>query len=178
VRGFLPRPRRLSEPRGRLPLTPTLSPLRGARGHDLSAGTPSELQVPIRMAISTEYIPGVCNIGADETRYRLRLGLVGTAVTAACAIALWAIGAGAGWFLLLFFPAFGSAISLIQARSRFCVHFGRHGLFNFAPRGTTESVGAEAARRVDRAKAVELIRRAALVAAAATLIVFLLALLA
>jgi hypothetical protein len=128
------------------------------------------------MSASTEYIPGVCNIGADETRLRLRLGLIGVAFTVACAIALWAIGAGAGWYLLLFFPAFGSAISLIQARSRFCVHFGRHGLFNFAPRGTTESVGAEAARQADRAKAAELIRRAALLAGAATVIVFLLAL--
>jgi hypothetical protein len=128
------------------------------------------------MAMSTEYIPGVCNIGADETRLRLRLGLMGVAFTAACAIGLWSIGAGAGWYLLLFFPVFGSAIALIQAQSRFCVHFGRHGLFNFAQRGTTESVGAEAARLADRARAAELIRRSALLAAVATVIVFLLAL--
>lgn len=128
------------------------------------------------MAISTEYIPGVCNIGADEIRQRRLLGYAGVAVTAAAAVLLFAIGAAPFWFLLLFFPAFGTAIALVQSAARFCVHFGLAGLFNFGATGTTASVQAEAARQADRARSWQILRRAALFAAAATLAAFILAL--
>ena len=170
MKGSLLTSQRSGRPQRRWPLTPTLSPLRGARGNS------NDKAARISMAVSAQYVPGVCNIGTDEIRHRRRLGLIAAAFTLACATGLVATGAAASWYLVLFFPAAGTAISLIQARARFCVHFGRLGLFNFATRGATQSVGAATARRADRAKAVELIRLAALYGAGFALVAFVLAL--
>ncbi|MCW5714804.1 MAG: hypothetical protein KIT43_09865 [Bauldia sp.] len=121
------------------------------------------------MTIPTEYTPGVCNIGTDEIRQRRRLGYAGAAFTIVAVAVMLAIGVAPFWFLLLFFPAFGTAIALVQSAARFCVHFGLAGLFNFGATGTTETVGAVAARQADRARAWQILRQAALYAAAATL---------
>ncbi|MGV8839753.1 MAG: hypothetical protein ACWA6X_05560 [Bauldia sp.] len=128
------------------------------------------------MTMPTEYIPGVCNIGADEIRYRRNWGIGGTIATIAAFVLLLAVDAAPAWFLLLFIPAAGAAIGFIQARARFCVHFGRAGLFNFGTKGTTETVAAAAARRADRARARQLTLRAALHGAAVALAAFALAL--
>lgn len=88
---------------------------------------------------------------------------------------LIALDAAPAWFLLLFIPAAGSAIGLLQARSRFCVHFGRAGLFNFGRKGETETVAGEAARQADGARARQLTLRAALCGAAVAIAAFALA---
>ena len=121
-----------------------------------------------------EYIPGVCNIGKEEIRMRWMTGWIGFALT----IALWfgfiLNSSSASWRLLLFVPAYVSAIGLLQASMHFCVAFGAKGLFNFKPEvGKVETVDQAEFRAKDKAKAIQIMLMAGLAAATVTLIAFL-----
>jgi hypothetical protein len=119
------------------------------------------------MAIKTEYIPGVCNIGPAEIGMRKRVGWLGLGLT----ILLWGIflvlRVPAPWRLALFFPAALGASGFLQAAMHFCAGFGSRGLFNFgAEVGKTESVEQADFRRQDRRKARQIGLYSALIALA------------
>jgi hypothetical protein len=116
---------------------------------------------------STEYIPGVCNIGKAEMRKRFVIGL---SATIAC-ILFWGLcivlQIAPTWRLLLFFPATVAAIGFLQYAMHFCARFGLGGVFNFGPNvGRADTVEQAEFRRQDRLKALEIIGLSLLIGAA------------
>jgi len=104
-----------------------------------------------------DYRPGACNIGAAEIGRRRDTGVALAIVTAILAVALVAVGAPPWARLLVFFPAVGAAIGLLQARFRFCVAFALAGVRNFGPLGVPEKVADADAHRADLIAAARLI---------------------
>jgi hypothetical protein len=104
---------------------------------------------------SSEYIPGACNIGADEIRQRKISGYGALIGTITAYLLFRYIGVNQPYYLLLFFPAMMTALGLLQARARFCVYFGYKQIFNFGrPGGTPEgSVSESAWIQADKKKA-------------------------
>jgi hypothetical protein len=119
------------------------------------------------MASPTDgYIPGACNIGREEVRWRKIMAWIGVA----CTLGLWGFFAFAGASpparLWVGGPALMAAIGFLQARRGFCVKYGLGGAFNFGPEvGRTESVEQAEARRQDRKASIRIIAQAALIAA-------------
>ncbi|MEI8334220.1 MAG: hypothetical protein WCH74_10265 [Chloroflexota bacterium] len=111
------------------------------------------------------YRPGACNIGAAEIRRRRKVGVAMLVVTVVLAVALVAVGAPTWARLLVFFPAAGAAIGLLQARFRFCVAFALAGVRNFGALGAEAKVADAAAHRADLAAAARLIGISAMVGA-------------
>jgi hypothetical protein len=103
------------------------------------------------------YRPGACNIGAAEIRRRRDTGIAMAAVTVVIAVALVAVGAPPWARLLVFFPAVGAAIGLLQARFRFCVAFALAGVRNFGALGAPAKVTDADAHRADLVAAARLI---------------------
>ncbi len=102
------------------------------------------------------YEPGACNIGPAEIARRRRAGIAGVAAALALAAGLLIVGAPPLVRLLVVLPLSAGAVSLLQARLRFCVAFALAGLRNFGPLGAAEHVVDASAHRAD-------LRRAALV---------------
>jgi hypothetical protein len=119
------------------------------------------------MANSTDgYIPGACNIGREEVRWRRIMAWIGVVV----ALGLWGFFAYAEASpptrLWVGGPALMAALGFLQARRGFCVKYGLGGAFNFGPEvGRTESVEQAEARRQDRRASIRLIAQAVLIAA-------------
>jgi hypothetical protein len=103
--------------------------------------------------ISTEYQPGVCNIGPAEIARRRRAGHMGIVATVALFAVLVAIDAPPIARLLVAIPAAIAASGYLQAYLKFCAGFGARGVINFDEVGTTQTVADAAARALDRAKA-------------------------
>lgn len=106
--------------------------------------------------MNDQYVPGVCNIGPDETARRRRVGEVGAAVTVGLAALLVLTRAPRPWRLLLALPATASALGFLQAAQRFCAYFGWRGVFNFGRPGAGHTVDEAAARADDRRRAIRL----------------------
>jgi hypothetical protein len=100
-----------------------------------------------------EYRPGTCNIGPAEITRRRRAGMLVISAAGVLAAALLLVGAPgvARWLVAL--PLAGGAVSLLQARLRFCAAYGAAGIRNLGSLGQVERVEDPAARRADRAKA-------------------------
>lgn len=125
---------------------------------------------------TSEYIPGVCNIGPAETAMRKRAGWAGAAVTAGLWALLAFLGVKGVWYLLLFFPAASSASGFNQAKMHFCAAFGLRSLFNFGPEiGKTDTVFQAEFRALDRKKAWQILGYSSLVGALVGLAAYLLA---
>ncbi|MDP2156845.1 MAG: hypothetical protein Q8K68_03945 [Nitrospirota bacterium] len=107
--------------------------------------------------MNNEYIPGVCNIGPDEIKRRIQVGLVGLVATGLLAAAL--LWFDAPWYarLALFVPAFVASIGFLQAFMHFCVAFGTKGVFNVKNKqGETESVERAEFRKADQKKVIQI----------------------
>ncbi len=105
------------------------------------------------MAMMTEYVPGVCNIGKAEIRRRRQSGWLGLAATIVLWGVFWILRVPAPWRLFLFLPATIGATGFLQAALHFCAGFGMRGVFNFGSEvGKTESVEQAEFRRKDRRK--------------------------
>ena len=103
---------------------------------------------------STDYQPGVCNIGPGEIRRRRRAGHGGLVATVGLLAGLIAIGAPPAARLLVGLPAAVSASGYLQAQLRFCAAYGARGVFNLGEEaGITTGVASEDARAADRRKA-------------------------
>jgi hypothetical protein len=103
------------------------------------------------------YQPGVCNIGPEEIAQRRRAGHVGAIVTLALLAALLLVSATPPWRLLIAIPAAGTAITYLQAVLHFCVKFGFAGVFNFGRVGRVTNIAEDAARRIDRTRALRMV---------------------
>jgi hypothetical protein len=103
------------------------------------------------------YTPGVCNIGPEEIQMRMRAGWIGIIATVGIGAFLFWIQSAPWTRLVLFLPAFVSAVGFIQARMHFCVAFASKGLFNMDKAvGVTESVEKAEFRKADQKKAVHI----------------------
>ena len=117
-----------------------------------------------------EYVPGVCNIGGEEIRYRRNFGWFSLALTVVLFLLMMTTGIGRWWRLTLFLPATMSAYGFIQARSKFCAGFAQRGLFNFGPLGGTSKVEDEEYRSKDRRKGLRITAYSWTVGAAVALV--------
>jgi hypothetical protein len=110
------------------------------------------------MAASTEYIPGVCNIGRAEVRQRKVIGWIGLAATVVAWIACVVLKVSPLWRLALFIPASTAATGFLQAAWHFCATFGVLGVSNLGPNvGRTDTVEQAEFRRQDRRTALKII---------------------
>ena len=107
---------------------------------------------------SSEYIPGMCNIGPAERRMRRMGGIAGALATLALLVFLLVIDAPVLWRLILIVPAAGAASGLLQDAFHFCAAFGIKGIFNVInSAGVTDNVDLEEYRVKDRNKALLII---------------------
>jgi hypothetical protein len=124
--------------------------------------------------MSTEYIPGSCNIGANEVRSRQLVAAVGFLLFISSSIALLGVDAPRGARLALFVPLMVASIGWVQSRKKFCLAYGFMGTFNFGKLGQISRVADKAAKRADRLTAISIILQALIYAAAGTAVMYLL----
>ena len=122
---------------------------------------------------TSQYIPGVCNIGEKEIEARKRIGWISLVVT----LVLWAVldylKISPYWKILVFIPASMSATGFIQGFSQFCAGFGLKGVFNFSDElSKTDSVAQAEFREQDRKKAQMIFGQSVLVGVLVALIAF------
>ena len=110
-----------------------------------------------------------CNIGPFEIARRRRSAIIFTAVAAAVAVGLIAVGAPPLARLALFPFAAGAAVNWAQVVHRFCVAFGLFGVENFGQLGNVERVDP-VQRAADRRRVAQLVLEGSLAGAAATLL--------
>ena len=104
---------------------------------------------------SSQYVPGVCNIGKAEIAQRQKMGWIGLIFTGALWAILFATRVAPVWRLALAVPAAMSATGFIQSFMHFCAGFGMMGVFNFGSElRQTETVEQKEFRAKDRRKAM------------------------
>ena len=107
---------------------------------------------------STEYIPGVCNIGPQERVLRRMVGYICLFFFLALFLFFYFTQSTHPLRLILLIPAFIGSVGFIQDAARFCVNFGFRGLHNLTrSAGITLTVTEAEFRRQDREKAVEIL---------------------
>ena len=125
------------------------------------------------METQNKYIPGVCNMGPEEIKRRIRGGWVGLILT----VLLWGVfiwfDTSPIWRLTLFFPAMMSATGFLQAYMHFCAYFGFASLFNFGDVGKTDSVQQAEFRAKDKKKAWRIVIYSVLIGLVVAIIAFL-----
>ena len=124
--------------------------------------------------MTTEYVPGTCNIGAGEIRQRRAVALIGLILFISSAIALFAIDAPRTSRLGLFFPLVVTSIGWVQSRKKICLAYGFMGTFNFGKIGQLSRVQDRDAKRADRKTALSILLQALLYALLGTLAMYLL----
>ena len=124
--------------------------------------------------MSTEYIPGSCNIGKGEIRRRQLVALIGIFLTFSSATALLATNQSRTNRLSIFIPALIFSIGFVQARLKFCLAYGLAGTFNFERLGKISRVQSEQDRKADRKTAIIILLKSAALAALITALFFIL----
>ena len=124
--------------------------------------------------MSTEYIPGSCNIGKGEIRRRQLVALIGIFLTFSSATALLATNQSRTNRLSIFIPALIFSIGFVQARSKFCLAYGLAGTFNFERIGKISRVQSVQDRKADRKTAIIILLKSTALAALITAIFFIL----
>lgn len=121
------------------------------------------------------YIPGVCNINHAEIASRRKAGHFGLGLFIVVLAASFILPIDRYARLVLFVPAFITAIGYLQARNRFCVAYAAAGQQNADEDSTKAQAIADAdAKRQDKRKARVMNTQAAFIALAITLITILL----
>ncbi len=104
-----------------------------------------------------EYIPGVCNIGAEEIQNRRKLGYIWFIVSIVLLAILFVIHANPLVRLLVFLPALICASGFYQAYFHFCAGYGNSGLYNVAKSvGKYDTVEKAEFRAKDKKKAQQI----------------------
>ena len=104
--------------------------------------------------MSTEYQPGVCNIGRAERRKRYALGVVGFAVAVVFAAAVLALSLPSAWLLATAVPLLAAFEGYYQGRFAFCAGFADRGIYDVSDDGADRrQVADEAAHRADQRRA-------------------------
>ena len=115
--------------------------------------------------MGNEYIPGVCNIGPEERKFRRNSGLVSIAVAIIYLLFLYWTKAQNIYRVFLFLPFFTAAISLLQDRMHFCAEFGLLGAYNLGNVfGHVNHVKNKEYNSIDRKKALKIILYSFLIA--------------
>jgi hypothetical protein len=122
--------------------------------------------------LSSEYIPGSCNIGTGEIRRRQAVALFGLFLTIFSITTLLATDQNKSVRLSIFIPAMIFSIGFIQSRSKFCLAYGLAGTFNFDRLGKISKVGSAADRTADRKTAVLILIKSVALAALITAVFF------
>ena len=118
--------------------------------------------------MSSEYIPGTCNIGKGEIRQRQLVALFGIFLTVSSATALLATDQSRSSRLSIFIPALVFSIGFVQSRSKFCLAYGLAGTFNFEKLGKITKVQSVEDRKADRKTAISILFKSAALAALIT----------
>ncbi len=124
--------------------------------------------------MSSEYIPGTCNIGKGEIRQRQLVALFGIFLTVSSATALLATDQSRSSRLSIFIPALVFSIGFVQSRSKFCLAYGLAGTFNFERLGKISKVQSAEDRKADRKTAIAILLKSAALAALITAVFFVL----
>ena len=124
--------------------------------------------------MSSEYIPGTCNIGKGEIRQRQIVALFGIFLTVSSATALLATDQSRSSRLSIFIPALVFSIGFVQSRSKFCLAYGLAGTFNFERLGKITKVQSAEDRKADRKTAIAILLKSAALAALITAVFFVL----
>ena len=124
--------------------------------------------------MTTEYIPGSCNIGPAEIRQRRAVATIGFALFITSSIALFGIDAPRATRLGLFFPLLVASVGWVQSRKKFCLAYGFMGTFNFGKLGKLSRVADKASKRADRLTAISILVQALFYALIGTLAMYLL----
>ena len=124
--------------------------------------------------MSSEYIPGTCNIGKGEIRRRQLVALFGIFLTVSSATALLATDQPRSSRLSIFVPALIFSIGFVQSRSKFCLAYGLAGTFNFERLGKISRVQSTEDRKADRKTAIVILLKSAALAAFITAVFFVL----
>ncbi len=114
--------------------------------------------------MSTDYIPGTCNIGKGEIRRRQLVALIGLFLTISSMTALISTEAAKSARFSIFLPAMVFAIGFVQSRKKFCLAYGFAGTFNFGKLGTVSRVASAEDRKADRVTAAKIFAQSALLA--------------
>ena len=122
--------------------------------------------------MSSEYIPGTCNIGKGEIRRRQLVALFGIFLTVSSATALLATDQAKSSRLSIFVPALVFSIGFVQSRSKFCLAYGLVGTFNFERLGKISRVQSSEDRKADRKTAIIILLKSAALAALITAVFF------
>ena len=122
--------------------------------------------------MSSEYIPGTCNIGKGEIRQRQLVALFGIFLTVSSATALLATDQSRTSRLSIFIPALVFSIGFVQSRSKFCLAYGFAGTFNFERLGKITKVQSAEDRKADRKTAISILLKSAALAALITAVFF------
>lgn len=123
--------------------------------------------------MTTEYIPGTCNIGAGEIRQRQFVAAIGIVLFIAASIFLFVVDASRSARLALFFPLVVASIGWVQSRKKFCLAYGFMGTFNFGKVGQLSKVSDKGALRADRITALKILAQSLLYAVLITAVVYL-----
>lgn len=110
-----------------------------------------------------QYKAGVCNIGPEETRRRMKAGHTGAVATILLLIIFIAADVPPGYRLLTAMPAMMAASGYIQASMRFCAYFGLASVFNFAALGNQTKIEDKHFQSIDKRKAYQIISYSVLV---------------
>ena len=122
--------------------------------------------------MSSEYIPGTCNIGKGEIRRRQLVAFFGIFLTVSSATALLATDQAKSSRLSIFVPALVFSIGFVQSRSKFCLAYGLAGTFNFERLGKISRVQSSEDRKADRKTAIIILLKSAALAALITAVFF------
>jgi hypothetical protein len=124
--------------------------------------------------VSSEYIPGVCNLGKSEIRQRQVVALFGIFLIVSTATTLLATDQSRTSRLSIFIPALVFSIGFVQSRSKFCLAYGLAGTFNFERLGKITKVQSAEDRKADRKTAIAILLKSAALAALITAVFFVL----
>jgi hypothetical protein len=114
--------------------------------------------------VSTDYIPGSCNIGKGEIRRRQFVALLGLFLTVSSMTALISTEAATSARFSILLPAMVFSIGFVQSRKKFCLAFGFAGTFNFGKLGQISRVASAAERKADRTTALKILGQSVLLA--------------
>jgi hypothetical protein len=114
--------------------------------------------------VSSEYIPGTCNIGKSEIRQRQFVALVGAFLTVFIGIGLLSNEDPNPPRFFIFFPALIFSIGYVQTRKKFCLAYGFAGTFNFGRLGKASRVASAEDKKADRKMAISIFRQSVLLA--------------
>ncbi len=124
--------------------------------------------------MSSDYIPGSCNIGKAEVKRRQIVSVFGLILMLISIVAITTSEQSRTARLSIFLPALIFSVGFIQSRSKFCLAYGLAGTFNFGKLGDISKVQSLEDKRADRKTASLIMFKSIALAAAITAVFYLL----